>query len=142
MLKPFDATMREIYEIEPVAWPDFLALPVPDPSLVDVIESNLSTIAAEADKLLRIGGPSPFILHLEFLSGRNMAYPDQALWYNTLAEPQARVAGLVRGGPAPPGGRRPRADGRLMRRKSPAGAGASGFTTTSSGSGSCRRSAC
>ena len=38
-----------------------------------------------ADKLLRIGGPSPFILHLEFLSGRDKGYPEQALWYNTLA---------------------------------------------------------
>ncbi len=84
MFKPFDVTMRDIYGIEPAAWPEFLGFPIPAPELIEVIESNLSTIA-DADKILRIGGPSPFILHLEFLSGRDKGYPEQALWYNTLA---------------------------------------------------------
>jgi hypothetical protein len=84
MFKPFDVAMRDIYGIEPAAWPEFLGFPIPSPELIEVIESNLSTIA-DADKILRIGGPSPFILHLEFLSGRDKGYPEQALWYNTLA---------------------------------------------------------
>ena len=84
MRKPYDAAMRELYGIEPAAWPEFLGFPVPAPDLVEVLESNLSTIA-EADVLLRVGGPRPFILHLEFLSGRDTSYPEQAFWYNTLA---------------------------------------------------------
>ncbi len=34
MFKPFDSTMREIFEIEPVAWPDFLGFPAPGPGLI------------------------------------------------------------------------------------------------------------
>ena len=71
--------MRDICGIEPAAWPEFLGFPIPAPGLIELIESNLSTITADADKLLRIGGPLPFILHLEFLSGRDKGYPEQAL---------------------------------------------------------------
>jgi predicted transposase YdaD len=85
MPKPYDATMRQLFDPEPAAWAEFLGFPVPDPSQVEVIDSNLSTITADADKLLRIGGPEPFLLHPEFLSGRDTGYPAQAHWYNTLA---------------------------------------------------------
>jgi hypothetical protein len=75
----------EIYELGPAAWLEFYGIPVPDPGLVDVIDSNLSTITAEADKLVRVRGPQPFIVHSEFLSARVPGYPSQAHWYNTLA---------------------------------------------------------
>jgi hypothetical protein len=82
--KPFDVTMRELFELEPAAWLEFLGIPVPDPSLVKVIDSNVSTVAAEADKVVRVGGKEPLIVHTEFLSGRNVTQPEQAHWYNTL----------------------------------------------------------
>lgn len=47
MFKPFDATMRDICGIEPAAWPEFLGFPIPAPGLIELIESNLSTITAE-----------------------------------------------------------------------------------------------
>jgi predicted transposase YdaD len=81
MSKPFDATMRELFELEPAAWLEFLGFPVPDPSQVKVIDSNVSTFTAEADKVVRVGGPEPLIVHTEFLSGRDLAQPEQALWY-------------------------------------------------------------
>jgi predicted transposase YdaD len=84
MPKPFDATMRELFELEPAAWLEFLGIPVADPGLVKVIDSNLSTITADADKLIRLDGVLRLILHIEFLSGRDTGYPAQALWYNTL----------------------------------------------------------
>jgi hypothetical protein len=85
MTKALDATMREIYEIEPAAWLEFLGIPVLDPSLVDVIDSNLSTVTADSDKLIRLRGPAPLILHAEFLSGRVVSYPRQLHRYNALA---------------------------------------------------------
>jgi hypothetical protein len=85
MTKPLDATMREIYEIEPAAWLEFLGIPVPDPGLAEVIESNLSTVTADSDKLIRLGGPEPLIVHTEFLSGRVVSYPKQLHRYNALA---------------------------------------------------------
>src|SRR6185312_884263 len=91
MPKPFDATMRELFELEPAAWLEFLRIPVPDPSQIKVIDSNLSTVTAEADKVVRIGGKEPSIVHTEFLSGRDLAYPEQAHWYNTLLDRRHQV---------------------------------------------------
>ena len=85
MPKPLDATMRELYEVEPAAWLEFLGIPVPDPALVAVIDFNLSTVTADSDKLIRRGGPDPMILHTEFLSGRVVSYPRQLHRYNALA---------------------------------------------------------
>jgi hypothetical protein len=56
MAKPCDATMRELFELEPAAWLEFLGIPVPDPHQVEVIDSNLSTVTPEADKVVRVGG--------------------------------------------------------------------------------------
>jgi predicted transposase YdaD len=91
MAQRFDSTMRELFELEPAAWLEFLGIPVPDPDQVEVIDSNLSTITAEADKVVRIGGTLPSIVHTEFLSGRDLAYPEQAHWSNTLLRHRHRV---------------------------------------------------
>ena len=91
MRKPFDPTMRDLYEQAPAAWLEFFGIPVPDPSQVQVIDSNLSTIIAEADKVVRVGGAEPLIVHTEFLTGRDLGYPDQAHWYNTLLRRRHRV---------------------------------------------------
>jgi hypothetical protein len=56
-----------------------------------VIDSNLSTITAEADKVVRVGGAEPLIVHTEFLTGRDLGYPDQAHWYNTLLRRRHRA---------------------------------------------------
>jgi hypothetical protein len=79
------------FELEPAAWLEFLGIPVPDPSLVKVVDSNVSTITAEADKVVRVGGKEPLIVHAEFLSGRNLAQPEQAHWYNTILERRHQV---------------------------------------------------
>ncbi len=75
MEKRYDATMREIFDPEPAAWLEFFGVPVPDPGLAQVLDSNVSTVTAETDKFLRRGGPDPVILHIEFLSGRDKAAP-------------------------------------------------------------------
>ena len=67
----------------PRGW-NFWEFTFPDANLVQVIDSNVSTVTAESDKLVRIGGPEPFIIHMEILSGRNLSLPEQAHWYNTL----------------------------------------------------------
>jgi hypothetical protein len=56
-----------------------------------VIDSNLSTITAAADKVVRVGGKEPLIVHTEFLSGRDLGYPDQAHWYNALLSHRHQV---------------------------------------------------
>jgi predicted transposase YdaD len=91
MPKPFDATTRELIDLGPPAWLEFLGIPAPDPDQVEVIDSNVSTVTAEADKVIRIGGPQPRIVHAEILAGRDLTLPERAHWYNTLLRRRHRV---------------------------------------------------
>jgi hypothetical protein len=84
MSKPFDATMRKLIEMEPAAWLRFLHIPVADPARVRVIDSNLSTVTAEADKVLWVGDPVPWIEHIELQAGRNPDLPELVHWYSTI----------------------------------------------------------
>jgi hypothetical protein len=77
MGKPFDATMRKLLELEPAAWLRFLHVPVANPDRVTVIDSNLSTVTSEADKVLWVDDPVPWIEHVELQAGRNIDLPDQ-----------------------------------------------------------------
>jgi predicted transposase YdaD len=83
MSKPFDATMRKLLEIEPAAWLRFLRIPVLHPERIRVIDSNLSTVTAEADKVLWVGEPEPWIEHVELQAGRDAELPDRIHSYNT-----------------------------------------------------------
>lgn len=91
MPKPYDATMRHLLQIEPVAWLELLGMPVADPSEIQIVDSNISTITAESDKLIRVGGPEPYLFHSEFLSGRDLGYPEHLHWYNALAGHRYRL---------------------------------------------------
>ena len=91
MPKPLDATMRKLYELGPAAWLEYFGLPIPDPAQVRVIDSNLSTVTAEADQVVLVGGADPWIVHTEFLSGREANYPQQAIWYNILLQHRHQV---------------------------------------------------
>jgi predicted transposase YdaD len=83
MSKPFDATMRKLLELEPAAWLRFLHVPLTDPDRVRVIDSNVSTITAEADKVLWVDEQEPWIEHVELQAGRDIGLPDRVHHYNT-----------------------------------------------------------
>ncbi len=83
MPKPFDATTRKLFEIGPAEWARFLRVRFTDPGRVTVIDSNISTVIAEADKVLWIAEPEPWIEHVEFQAGRDLDLPDRAHYYNT-----------------------------------------------------------
>jgi hypothetical protein len=44
--------MRKLLELDTAAWLRFLHIPLTDPDRVRVIDSNVSTVTAEADKVL------------------------------------------------------------------------------------------
>ena len=50
-------------------------VPVADPTRVRVIDSNLSTVTAEADKVLWIDDPNPSIEHIELQATRDVTSP-------------------------------------------------------------------
>src|SRR5262249_19795497 len=60
---PFDATLKDLVERYPADWPAQLGLSASGP--VDLIDADLSTITTQADKLIRVNDPEPWLLHLE-----------------------------------------------------------------------------
>ncbi len=83
MAKPFDATTRKLFEMGPAEWARFLRVEFTDQTRVSVIDSNISTVTAEADKVLRIDEVEPWIEHVEFQAGRDLRLPNRVHHYNT-----------------------------------------------------------
>jgi predicted transposase YdaD len=82
--KPYDATTKFLVEGFPADWLRFAGLgPI---GRVDVIDANLSTITAEADKVLRVDGPEPWLAHVELQTSHEGHLPRRLLRYNTLLD--------------------------------------------------------
>lgn len=63
MSKPFDATLKHLLEKYPQDWLRLVGIPKSTP--ISVIDADLSTVTAAADKVLRVGERDPWLLHLE-----------------------------------------------------------------------------
>ncbi|MDX1932324.1 MAG: hypothetical protein SFU56_06945 [Capsulimonadales bacterium] len=84
MSKPYDATTKRLMELHPEDWVDFLNLPQ---GAITLLDADLSTITTAADRILRVDGPLPYIVHNEFESGRHTRnVPFRLLQYNVHAE--------------------------------------------------------
>jgi predicted transposase YdaD len=81
--KPYDATAKELLQTDPAGWAAFLGIARP-PDRVKLIESELSTVTAAADKVIRIEDDPPWLLDVEFQSWRDPSAPRQLLKYNAL----------------------------------------------------------
>jgi predicted transposase YdaD len=84
MTKPYDATTRNLFQMNPVEWPAYLGRPIADPDRVRLIDSNLSTITAEVDRVLRLEDPFPWLWNFEFQAGRDLGLPVRLHFYSTL----------------------------------------------------------
>jgi hypothetical protein len=51
-----------------------------------VLDSDLSTITAEADKVFRVSGPEPYLVHVEMQSSADTTLPHRLLRYNVLLD--------------------------------------------------------
>jgi len=92
--KPFDETLKHLLEAQPSAWLDFVGVS----GTAEVIDADLSTLAAEADKVLRVTAVQPSaksgrqartsaktsLLHLEFQSSYDAELGERTLLYNVL----------------------------------------------------------
>ena len=63
MSKLFDALTRSLLEKYPADWLNQLGLIHGEP--VRVVNSDLSSVTAEADKVIRVEGPQPWLVHIE-----------------------------------------------------------------------------
>jgi len=82
--KRYDPTTRKLIEMGPPDWMAYLGNPVHDPGRVKAIDSNISTVSAEADKVLWVEDPEPWIQHIELQAGRDVKLADRAHAYSTL----------------------------------------------------------
>ena len=82
MSKPYDSGVRVLIE---QYLPDWLALaPRKAQGPVRVIDSDLSTITAEADKVVYVEDATPWILHLEPQANWDGSLEKRLSWYNEL----------------------------------------------------------
>jgi predicted transposase YdaD len=66
---PFDASTKHLIEERLADWVALSDRPADGPT--QVIDADLATVTAAADKVLRIDGPQPWLLHLEVQSSRD-----------------------------------------------------------------------
>jgi predicted transposase YdaD len=86
--KPFDATAKYLVETQPEDWLEYLGLPR---STVEVIEADLSTVTASADKVLRMREPNPAIAHVELQAGYDRELGERTLEYSVLLKRRHRL---------------------------------------------------
>jgi hypothetical protein len=84
MSKPYDACTKFLVEHY---LPDWLALSDRrSTSASAIIDADLSTVTAAADKVLRVDDPQPWLLHLELQASRDSDLAERVQWYNALLE--------------------------------------------------------
>jgi hypothetical protein len=116
--KTFDALTRSLLENHPADWLTLLGLIHGEPARV--VNSDLSTVIAEADKVIRVEGPEPWLVHIELQTSFDRTLPRRLLRYNALLNlrhdlPIHSVAVLLRSEADGPG-----LDG-LLQKRSPDG---------------------
>jgi predicted transposase YdaD len=99
MAKEFDATTRHLIEANPRAWLKYIGISGDAPATV--IDSDLSTVTAEADKVIRVDDKVPWLVHLEMQANYDATLGLRMARYNILLEvrhklPVLSVAILLR----------------------------------------------
>ncbi len=84
MSKRFDATPKFLLELGPADWLALIGRPTTAP--VSIIESDLSTVTSQADKIFRIDEPQPWLAHFEPFSSRDADAPRRMCRYSILIE--------------------------------------------------------
>ncbi len=79
---PFDVPTKELVWDDPADWLRHYRVGPPGP--VDVIDSDITVLTAAADKVLRVGGPSPYLVNIE-LHSYHQADLVRTLWFRQVA---------------------------------------------------------
>jgi hypothetical protein len=80
--RPYDVTSKLLLDGDPDAWLRWIGLPVDGPVLT--VNSELSTILAEVDRVVRVNGPAPWLAHVELQAGYDRLLPLRMLRYRAL----------------------------------------------------------
>jgi hypothetical protein len=60
----FDVTTKELVWVDPAKCLERFAVGPPGP--VDVIDSDITVSTASADQVIKVGGPRPYLVNVEF----------------------------------------------------------------------------
>ncbi len=86
MAKPFDATLNALIDLNPSEWAaGFARIAGIPPGPSTVLDTDLAT-SVQADKLFRIDGERPCLLHLELEANPRSVIPRELMRYNTLVD--------------------------------------------------------
>ena len=85
MSKPYDVTSKDLIEADPAGWVTFFGCPVP-PAAVRLVDADVSTVTADADKVVRVDGPAPWLLRLDIQARWEAAMDRRLLRYNALLQ--------------------------------------------------------
>jgi predicted transposase YdaD len=80
--RPYDITTKLLLEGDPAGWLRWLGLPVDGP--VVTVASEVSTVLAEADRVVRVNGPTPWLAHVELQASYDRLLPLRMLRYHAL----------------------------------------------------------
>ncbi len=80
MAKKYDVVMKELVERDPAAWLALLDIETDGP--IGIVNTDLSTITSEADKILLVESSEPHLVHMEFQSTRDIELAERLLRYN------------------------------------------------------------
>lgn len=84
MSKPYDVTTKALLAAGPEAWLKLAGIAVTAP--VVLIDSDVSTIAMDADKVVEVLSNPPWIVHVELQSGAEARLPLRIQRYNVVIE--------------------------------------------------------
>lgn len=86
MAKPFDATLNSLIDLRPADWAGYFAHLTGIPAgPAEALDTDLAT-TLQADRLFRINGPKPAVLHLELEANHRLGVPRELMRYNTLVD--------------------------------------------------------
>ena len=88
MAKPFDNAAKQLVEAYPGDW---LTLANLSGGPVEIIAADVSTVIADADRVVRVGGTSPCLAHFEFQTTYDPDMPERMLRYNVLLRYRHRL---------------------------------------------------
>jgi len=66
---PFDVSKKELVWDGPAAWLERFAIGPPGP--IEVIDSDITAMTAGANKVIKVGGPEPYLVNLELQSSHD-----------------------------------------------------------------------
>ncbi len=82
MARPFDTALKQLIETYPADGMPLAGLRTE--SAISVIDADIATIAAAADKVLQVQESPPWLLHFELQSSGETRLAERVHWYNAL----------------------------------------------------------